>query len=113
MVLRKTAVEQELPCRRGLIGIQVFAVKLLGGFIYRDEPLASSRLFPTSGPATLIVNGVANPLRTLFDGLGERHLLHFHEEAENVAALPRRKAVVVPLVGADMETRGLLVLKGR
>ena len=108
----KPAVEQEVAGRGRLRGLELFPVELVDRPVGLDEPLTGAGLFrPRASASSLVVDVVADLFRDRFHGLGERQLLHFHEEGKDVAALVSGKAVVVAALRAHVERRGLFVLE--
>ena len=107
------AVGEERP-RRLRIGLaQLHGIELLRLTVGGDEPLARARLLPPAGAAALVIDAVTDLLGARLHGLGERQVLHLHEEAEDVPALARRKAVVVTVIGPHVEAGRALVFERR
>ena len=57
-------------------------------------------------------DGVTDPIGEQLNRLDEADMLDLLQEGVGVAALPTTEAVEVPVVGPDVERRGLLVVEG-
>ena len=108
----KTAIQQEIAGCSRLWGLQLLAVKLVGGFIGSDEALPRARLLIARARRTaLVVNVVADLLRYCLNCFWEGNLLHFHQEAEDIATLAGGKAVIVAALRAHVKGRRLFILE--
>ena len=65
-----------------------------------------------AGAAALVVDAVADLVGELLNRLDEADVLLFLQEGVDVAALPATETMKVPVVGADVERRRLLVVEG-
>ena len=109
----KAAIQQKIARGSRLRRLQLLAVELVRRLIRSDEALAGTRLLIARARGTaLVVDVVANLLRYRFHCLRERDLLHFHQEAKDIATLAGGKAVVVAALRAHVEGRGLFILEG-
>ena len=73
-------------------------------------PQRAVRRARTAG-AFFVFNRNPEALAERLHGFGEIQLLRFTDERDDVAALPAAEAVVVALVGIDIERRSFLVVK--
>ena len=109
----KAAIQQKIARGGRLRGLQLLAVELVCGLIRGDEALArAGLLIARARGTTLVINVVADFLRYRFHCLREGNLLHFHQEAKDIAALAGGKAVIVTALRAHVKGRGLFVLEG-
>ena len=108
----EVALDQVLPRRRGLVGLQRLGVELLGRGVGGDQPAAAAPVALHVGRRRAGVgDGVADPVGEHLDGLDEADVLDLLQERVDVAALAAAEAVEVAVVGADVERRRLLVVE--
>ncbi|NCL73462.1 hypothetical protein AIIKEEIJ_00899 [Rhodococcus sp. YH1] len=110
--LVEAALGQVVPRRLRAGRTQLLGVELLRGRVGGDEPGAGAPVALHRRTAALVVEGVADPVGELLDGLDEADVLDLLQERVHVAALAAAEAVEVTVVGADVEGRGLLVVEG-
>lgn len=107
----EVAFGQILAGRRRLVGLERRRVELRRGRVGRDEPAAAAAVALHAGGRAGVGDRVADPVGEQFDGLDEADVLDLLEERVHVAALAAAEAVEVPVVGADVKRRRLLVVK--
>ncbi len=108
----EVAVEQILPRRRGLVGLQGRGVELLRRRVGGQQPAAAASVaLHVRRGRTRVGDGVADPVGEQLDGLDEADVLDLLDERVDVAALAAAEAVKMPVVGPDVKRRRLLVVE--
>src|SRR5215470_1893021 len=93
------AVEEVLPRRCRLFGLQSVGVELLRGGIGGDQPAAAAAVALHAGRGAGVGDRVADAIGEQLDRLDEVDVLDLLDERVNVAALAAAEAVEVAVIG--------------
>ena len=108
----EVALRQILAGRRRLVGLQRRRVELCRGRIGRDQPAAAAAVtLHVGGRSPGVGDGVADAVGQHLDRLDEADVFDLLDERVHVATFAAAEAMEVPVVGADVKRRRLLVME--